>query len=75
MTMEGEKNAGTFVCVGFSLPPCGVCLLCGTAGAVDSFSNKPLSTKMTPALALAPKFWGHNQRTTVRVVTQALSEE
>ena len=30
---------------------------------------------MTPALALAPKFWGHNQRTTVGVVTQALSEE
>ena len=22
-------HAGTFLCVGFSLPPCGVCLLCG----------------------------------------------
>ena len=30
---------------GFSLPPCGVCLLC--AGAVGSFSNKPLSPKFS----------------------------
>jgi len=22
-------HAGTFLCVGYSLPPCGVCLLCG----------------------------------------------
>ena len=31
------------LCVGFSLPPCGVCLLCGCP--VGSFSNKPLSPK------------------------------
>ena len=37
--------AGTFLCVGFSLPPCGVCLLC--AGAVHgSFSNKTTFAKI-----------------------------
>ena len=26
---QALAHAGTFLCVGFSLPPCGVCLLCG----------------------------------------------
>ena len=28
-TPSKPLHAGTFLCVGFSLPPCGVCLLCG----------------------------------------------
>ena len=40
---KNKMSAGTSLCVGFSLPLCGVCLL--FAGAVGSFSNKPLSPK------------------------------
>ena len=36
-------HAGTFLCVGFSLPLCVVCAC--SAGAVGSFSNKPLLPK------------------------------
>ena len=40
-------HAGTFLAVGFSLPPCGVCLLCGCRWFIFSkmYKNHLFATK------------------------------